>query len=106
MLVSHAIGIVSGAVTSSAEDRVPGRRRVHAGASFSALSLRLQLEKATFRAGSLCQKLRETSEQEAQHQRQLKTTVVSSQLEPNPPYKITTQPKQAETNQAQKDNLI
>ena len=57
---------------------MPGRRRVHAGASFLALALRSQLEKAAIRSGSLRQKLWKAADEEVQHQRRLLATVVST----------------------------
>ena len=75
MLVSHAIGIVSGAVTSSAEVRVPGRRRVHAGASFSALALRLQLQNVWIRAIALSKNGRGSREKRGSSQQRVSSTV-------------------------------
>ena len=59
---------------------MPGRRRVHAGASFLALALRSQLEKAAIRSGSLRQKLWKAADEEVQHQRRLLATVGSPRV--------------------------
>ena len=57
---------------------MPGRRRVHAGASFLALALRSQLEKDNIRSGSLRQNVRKAADEEVQQQRRLLATVVST----------------------------
>ena len=57
---------------------MPGRRRVHVGASFLALALRSQLEKDAIRSGSLRQNVRKAADEEVQQQHRLLATVVST----------------------------